>query len=151
MTERSPDLSTLRSPLYGTMDRIPGGTMVIPLVLGAIVGTTAPGFLELGSFTTALFATPMPLMALVIARRGPTLKADRLGIVYGVLNGVLATLGMLAFYAAMERGRASIVGPVTALFPIVTVVGSTLVLRERLNGVQCVGVCLALAAMLLFA
>ena len=39
MTERSPDLSTLRSPLYGTMDRIPGGTMVIPLVLGAIVGT----------------------------------------------------------------------------------------------------------------
>ena len=100
----------------------------------------------------ALFvAGIMPLMALVIARRGPTLKADLLGIVYGMLNGVLATLGMLAFYAAMERGRASIVGPVTALFPIVTVVGSTLFLRERLNGVQCVGVCLALVAMLLFA
>jgi transporter family protein len=93
----------------------------------------------------------LPLMALILARRGPTLKADRLGIVYGVLNGVLATLGMLAFYAAMERGKASIVGPVTALFPIVTVVGSTLFLRERLNAVQCVGVCLALAAILLFA
>ena len=70
MTDRSPDPSTLRSPLYGTMDRIPGGTMVIPLVLGAIVGTTAPGVLELGSFTTALFATPMPLMALVIFATG---------------------------------------------------------------------------------
>ena len=100
----------------------------------------------------ALFvAGMMPLMAFVIARRGTTLKADRLGIAYGILNGVLATLGMLAFYAAMERGRASIVGPVTALFPLVTVVGSTLFLRERLNAVQCVGVCLALAAMLLFA
>ncbi len=85
-----------------------------------------------------------------MVRRGLTLKADRLGIAYGVLNGVLATLGMLAFYAAMERGKASIVAPVTALFPIVTIVGSTLFLRERLNGVQCVGVCLALAAMLLF-
>lgn len=100
----------------------------------------------------ALFVAGMlPLMLLVIARRGPTLKADRLGIVYGLLNGVLATLGMLAFYAAMERGRASIVGPVTALFPIVTVAGSTLFLRERLNTVQCVGICLALAALLLFA
>ncbi|MDN5685620.1 MAG: 2-keto-3-deoxygluconate permease [Brachybacterium sp.] len=48
------------------MDRIPGGTMVIPWVLGAVVATTAPDVLELGSFTTALFATPMPLMALVI-------------------------------------------------------------------------------------
>ena len=100
----------------------------------------------------ALFvAGMMPLMVLVLARRGPAMKADRLGIVYGVLNGVLATLGMLAFYAAMEKGRASIVGPVTALFPIVTVAGSTLLLRERLNVVQCVGVCLALAAILLFA
>ncbi|HIY23068.1 MAG TPA: 2-keto-3-deoxygluconate permease, partial [Candidatus Brachybacterium merdigallinarum] len=42
------ELKKLRSPLYGAMDRIPGGTMVIPLILGAIVGTTAPGFLELG-------------------------------------------------------------------------------------------------------
>lgn len=100
----------------------------------------------------ALFvAGMMPLMVLVIARRGPALKADRLGIVYGVLNGVLATLGMLAFYAAMERGRASIVGPVTALFPIVTVAGSMLMLHERLNAVQCAGVCCALAAILLFA
>jgi transporter family protein len=100
----------------------------------------------------ALFvAGMMPLMVLVLARRDPAMKADRLGIVYGVLNGVLATLGMLAFYAAMERGRASIVGPVTALFPIVTVAGSMLMLHERLNAVQCVGVCLALAAILLFA
>jgi transporter family protein len=93
----------------------------------------------------------MPLMALVSARRGLTLKADRVGIAYGVLNGALATLGMLAFYAAMERGKASIVGPVTALVPIVTVAGSTLFLHEHLNRVQYAGVALALAAILLFA
>ncbi len=98
----------------------------------------------------ALFVVGM-LPLIVLARRGPVLKGDGLGIIYGVLNGVLATMGMLAFYAAMERGRASIVGPVTALFPIVTVIGSTLFLHERLNRVQCVGVGLALAAILLFA
>jgi drug/metabolite transporter (DMT)-like permease len=51
----------------------------------------------------------------------------------------------------MEKGRASVVGPVTALFPIVTVAGSMLILNERLNAVQGVGVCFALAAILLFA
>jgi transporter family protein len=67
------------------------------------------------------------------------------------VNGVLATLGMLAFYAAMEKGRASVVGPVTALFPIVTVVGSMLILKERLTVVQGAGICFALAAILLLA
>src|SRR5690625_6141884 len=81
MTEISPREAQekLRSPLYGTMDKIPGGTMVIPLILGAIVGTTAPAFLEMGSFTTALFATPMPLMALVIFATGMQITPRSIG------------------------------------------------------------------------
>ncbi|MFC5275718.1 2-keto-3-deoxygluconate permease [Brachybacterium sacelli] len=84
-----PDPTTLRSPLYGTMDRIPGGTMVIPLVLGAVVATTAPGFLELGSFTTALFATPMPLMALVIFATGMQITPRSIGPVAGTTGALL--------------------------------------------------------------
>ena len=79
----------LRSPLYGTMDKIPGGTMVIPLILGAIVGTTAPGFLEMGSFTTALFATPMPLMALVIFATGMQITPRSIGPVAGTTGAIL--------------------------------------------------------------
>ena len=100
----------------------------------------------------ALFVAGMlPLIALALARARLAVGTDRLGVVYGMLNGVLATLGMLAFYAAMESGKASIVGPVTALFPIVTVAASMLVLKERLNAVQCAGIGFALAAILLFA
>jgi transporter family protein len=100
----------------------------------------------------ALFVAGMlPLIALALFRTRLAIQTDRLGVTYGMLNGVLATLGMLAFYAAMERGRASIVGPVTALFPIVTIAGSMVVLNERLNAVQCAGIVFALAAIVLFA
>lgn len=100
----------------------------------------------------ALFvAGMMPLITLALVRTRLAVQTDRLGAFYGILNGVLATLGMLAFYAAMEKGKASVVGPVTALFPIVTVVGSMAFLNERLNAVQGAGICFALAAILLFA
>lgn len=83
------DLKQLRSPLYGLMDKIPGGTMVIPLILGAIVGTTAPAFLELGSFTTALFATPMPMMALVIFATGMQITPRSIGPVAGTTGAII--------------------------------------------------------------
>lgn len=99
-----------------------------------------------------LFVAGMvPLIALALARARLAVQTDRLGVFYGVLNGVLATLGMLAFNAAMAQGKASVVGPVTALFPIVTVMGSMLLLKERLNAVQGAGICFAIAAILLFA
>lgn len=42
-------------PILDTINKVPGGLMVIPLVLGVIVNSLFPGFLEIGSFTTALF------------------------------------------------------------------------------------------------
>src|SRR5690625_5800835 len=91
MTETSPREAQqkLRFLLYGTMDTIPGGTMVLPLILGAIVGTTAPAFLEMGSFTPALFATPMPLMALVIFASGMQITPRSIGPVAGTTGAIL--------------------------------------------------------------
>lgn len=94
----------LRSPLYGVMDRIPGGTMVIPLILGAIVGTTAPGFLEIGSFTTALFATPMPLMALVIFATGMQIKPRTIGPVAGTTGAILLAKTLVPGLAVVALG-----------------------------------------------
>ncbi|WP_326799000.1 2-keto-3-deoxygluconate permease [Streptomyces sp. NBC_01808] len=60
-----------RVPLFATMQRIPGGLMLIPLILGAIFGTFAPGALGIGSFTTALFQdSALPLIALLIFATG---------------------------------------------------------------------------------
>lgn len=76
-------------PLYDAMNRLPGGLMVIPLVLGSIVGTFAQPFLKLGSFTTALFqASALPLIALLIFATGMQVTLRTSG-------PVLATAGVV--------------------------------------------------------
>jgi len=76
-------------PLFQAMSRVPGGLMLIPLVIGSLLGTFATGFLELGSFTTALFQeSALPLIALLIFATGTqvTLKTS---------GPVLATTGVV--------------------------------------------------------
>ncbi|MFD2396548.1 2-keto-3-deoxygluconate permease [Prauserella oleivorans] len=80
---------TSRVPLFATMQRIPGGLMLIPLVLGALMGTFAPGALEIGSFTTALFQeSALPFIALLIFATGTQVSARTGG-------PILATAGTL--------------------------------------------------------
>jgi transporter family protein len=91
-------------------------------------------------FTIGMF--PVVLAALIQLKW--RVDTDRLGATYGILNGIFTGLGLLAFYAAMAKGKASIVGPVTALFPLLTVVLAFVLLKERINKVQTLGVFVAL-------
>lgn len=91
----------------------------------------------------------IPPSLLALARLGFKVETDRRGAIYGILNGVFTGLGMLAYYAALARGQASIVGPFTALFPLLTLALAFAVLRERINRVQAAGMILALAAIVL--
>jgi transporter family protein len=105
----------------------------------------APGPLQILATAGTL---PLALLAFVQLRM--RLEKDARGITYGILNGVLSGVGLLAYYAAASRGKVSVVGPVTSLYPLLTVLLAFLFLRERLNRVQVVGVALSLVAIAIF-
>lgn len=83
-------------PLYDGMNRIPGGLMLVPLVLGSVVGTFFPGFLEIGSFTTALFKdSALPLIAVLIFATGMQITARTSGPVLATTGTLLLTKSLI--------------------------------------------------------
>ncbi len=95
-------------------------------------------------------AGAIPLALLALVQRRMRLEKDARGITYGILNGVLSGIGLIAYYAAASRGKVSVVGPVTSLFPLLTVILAFIFLRERLNRLQVAGVALSLVAIAIF-
>ena len=91
----------------------------------------------------------LPLVLLIVVRLRWRVDTNRWGVAYGAANGIFAALGGIAYFAAMGRGEASLVGPVTSLFPLVTVVLAAVALKEKLNRVQLVGLACALVSICL--
>ncbi len=127
---------------YALLCIIAWGTWGFVTKLGA--DKIAPGPLQILA-TVGTF--PLALLAFLQLRM--RLEKDALGITYGILNGVLSTVGLLAFYVAASKGKVSVVGPVTSLFPLLTVVLAFIFLRERLNRTQILGVLFSLVAIVI--
>lgn len=111
----------------------------------------ATGYLNAQSTMVYQAAGSLPVILVLLAwlRFRPGL--DGRGVAAALVAGVVGTLGTLLFVYAISKGKAAIVVPLTALYPIVTVLLSALVLHESITLRQGVGVLLALAAMLLLA
>jgi 2-keto-3-deoxygluconate permease len=113
------------------IDRVPGGMMIVPLFLGALIRTFAPGTPQFfGSFTGALFTGPLTILAVFYVCMGATIEftatpyilkkggalfaakagiAVIVGVILGrlwgeqpVVGGALAGLSTLAVVAAMN-------------------------------------------------
>ena len=71
-------------------------------------------------------------------------------LTWALLSGVLNALGAWALFAAMKSGgKASIVAPLTALYPLVVVLVVPFLLHESITLYQGAGVICALAAVVL--
>jgi bacterial/archaeal transporter family protein len=71
-------------------------------------------------------------------------------LMWALLSGVLNALGAWALFAAMKSGgKASIVAPLTALYPLVVIILVPFVLHESITRLQLVGVGCALIAVVL--
>jgi transporter family protein len=97
-------------------------------------------------FTAGLAATALLVLSSHKRFAGP--RPAR-GLFFAVLTGLLGGLGNLAFFAALERGQASTVVPLTSLSPLVTVFVGVVVLKEKMRWSQYAGAGVALAAIYL--
>ncbi|MBR2563014.1 MAG: 2-keto-3-deoxygluconate permease [Paenibacillus sp.] len=116
--------------IKATLDRIPGGMMVVPLLLGATINTFFPNALRIGGFTEALFvnsASTLIALFLLIAGtqitfktagssvgKGLTLLTFKwvIGAAFGFIailladsNGLFLGLAPLAIIAAMTNSN----------------------------------------------
>jgi len=68
------------------------------------------------------------------------------GIAAAVAAGICMAFGLLCFLKALTVGAATVVVPLTALYPLVTVILSWALLRENLTPRHLAGIVLALLA-----
>ncbi|MDN5302721.1 MAG: 2-keto-3-deoxygluconate permease [Thermoanaerobacteraceae bacterium] len=88
-----------RVPILKTIEKVPGGLMVVFLILGAVINTFAPEALKIGSFTTALFKNgALPLIAVLLVCSGAQITIKTAGIALWkgiVLNTAKVVLGCI--------------------------------------------------------
>jgi len=77
-------------------------------------------------------------LGMLVQMRGK-LDRNREGVTYGLLSGVATGVGTLGYYAALREQNASVVTPLTGVFPVLTVLLAFLFLGERLSGRQWLG------------
>ena len=88
------------------------------------------------------FAAMLPLLWRDGALTGLGWRVSLVGLLGGAANG----LGSWALFEALERGaKASVAVPLTALYPLVTIVLARIFLAETLTFRQWVGIALAVA------
>jgi 2-keto-3-deoxygluconate permease len=93
-----------------TIDRIPGGLMIIPLLLGAVINTLFPQALMIGGFTTALFKQgALPILGVFLFCMGSQISfkvAPK-----SLKKGLILTVSKYAIGVIIGLGVGKIVGP----------------------------------------
>jgi transporter family protein len=76
---------------------------------------------------------------------------DIKGLSFGIMTGIAYGIGCLFYFIAADKGKLITVVTLTALYPIITIALSFLLLREGMHVKQCLGIIFALFAIYLLA
>jgi len=94
----------------------------------------------------------LPLLCILPFQPEPaSAENKRRGCWVSLAAGVCSSLGNLPYFALLSRGEnAATVVPLAAMYPLVTVLLAVVLLKERMNLVQLLGLVLSMAAIYLF-
>jgi drug/metabolite transporter (DMT)-like permease len=101
----------------------------------------------LGYSVWALTMIPVTLVALKLINW--KLDRDRRSILFGISAGLLGCGGQLILFQCLRIGPAYIVFPIISLYPVVTIILSVLLLKERATKRAWFGIILALIAIIM--
>ncbi|MBM3822445.1 MAG: DMT family transporter [Verrucomicrobia bacterium] len=94
----------------------------------------------------------LPVLLILLRRAKPAERAaskKHAGWAFGA--GLMACLGNMAYYDALSRGgKAATVMPLTAMYPLVTILLALVFLKERFNRIQFLGIGCSLVSIYLF-
>lgn len=85
-------------------------------------------------------------LVLCLRREAPRAAAANRGhgILFALATGILGAAGNVTFFEALNQGsKASVVVPLTTLYPMVTVILALALLKEKINRWQKLGIALA--------
>jgi drug/metabolite transporter (DMT)-like permease len=128
------------------------------LGLAVLAGVSFGAFLILISFTTegAVFwplsaarTASVTILVLFMLLRRARPAASRGALPLMVLSGVMDAAGNFLFVLAEQAGRLDVASALSSLYPASTTLLALIVLRERLNRWQALGVALTLVAIVL--
>lgn len=100
--------------IYQTINKIPGGIMVVPMLIGCLINTAVPQFYEIGGFTQAVFQSgTSTLVGLFLVFSGATISFKSAGT--PLLKGAGLTLIKLLIGIFIGYGLNLAFGPTGVL------------------------------------
>src|SRR5580765_3154599 len=106
------------------------------------LGTSRVSARSMVIWVTVGFVVLLPFLWTTTTLSDLSTRVIFVGLISGLVNG----LGNWAVFACLEKGaKASVAIPLTALYPLLTVILATAFLKERPTGLQWFGIALAIA------
>ena len=92
--------------IKATIERLPGGMMIVPLMIGCLLANIAPNLPKFfGSFTGALFTGALPIMAVFYVCMGATISVETTPYVLKKGGSLLAAKVLCGVVAGVVLGR----------------------------------------------
>ena len=145
-------LTSTRGKSYGAINGLRYGITTMMLI-GVAFTMWKPIVEDVGPFLAVVSVRLMATVFLGIyikARRTVRLPFSKRAVVLVIGAGALDSLGFVAFNMGIDHNPVSVIIPIAAAYPVVTVALALVLLRERVSRIQMVGIVTVLVGVIAF-